>query len=946
MQKKIGKALVVGAGIGGIRSALDLAETGYQVTLIDRAPHIGGILAQLDYQFPSNHCGMCKMLPLVERDAGSQYCLRKGLFHENITILTSTEVSGLTGEPGNFSVRLRQTSRWVDPDLCVGCGVCETVCPVSIPDSFNGGLGTRKAIYLPVPHAIPNPFVIDLAACSHCGACEAVCPTQAIRLADDHRKAFRILVVDDELAVRDSLKEWLVTEGFAAVDMAASGQQALEMLNETPYQLMLTDIKMPGMDGVELLKLAKESYPELTVVMMTAYATVETAVEAMKIGALDYFMKPFDPQAMIPLVVRIYEQTEASRDREITVHAVVVSTGTGYFDPRDGINPFGFGKIPHVVTSLQFERILSGGGPSGGRLLRPADGKPVAKVAWMQCVGSRDIQSGADFCSTICCMYAIKEAMLVKEKSKGEADTAIYYMDMRTGGKSFQRYRDKAAEEKGVRFERARVHSISPDPKSGDPVIRAMRMDGTILEEIVDMVVLAVGQRPSPGTSEFARTLDIEVNAWGFPQPQPFAPTRSTRPGIFLSGSASGLKDISESVIQASAAAMEAGRGIHAAGGSLLPSETPAPMPETLLQAPPKTVVVLCQCGDRLKNIATPEQIASRLKRDPAVNKVVFAERLCTAEGWEQLQALYTEHKPNRLLIGACHPYLFISKLKQLATETGLPARFMDVVDLQLYGLPADTGKSEAGTTDPLPANEQQILSKLGMALAGLKRAEPAALPDLPVTQRALVVGGGAAGMQAALSIADMGFNVDLVEKSGRLGGNLQWLHQTLDGQAVPPLLETMTAAVDKHPLVQVALNTRVVGAFGRVGHFHTSLETRPPSEDVTAESTAKTARSETYGAVVLATGGGKRTPINTGWAATRASSPENPGAENPSRRYRRPVAEHGDHDPVRGVPGRTAQLLQPGLLPHLAEARPAPENGQPGPDGFHPLPRHHDHRF
>ncbi|MBW1777637.1 MAG: response regulator, partial [Deltaproteobacteria bacterium] len=296
MNRKNGKALVVGAGISGIRAALDLAEFGYGVTLIDRASHAGGLLSQLDYQFPNNHCGMCKMLPLIERDTASQYCLRKGFFHENIQMLLSTELLSVDGEPGHFQVSLKQKQNWVDPDLCMGCGLCTEVCPVEVPDAFNAGLSKRKAIYLPIPHAIPNPYIIDFAACTLCGECEKVCPTHAIRLSEQERKKFRILVVDDELVVRDSLKELLEEEGFF-VNMAESGTQALEILSgsETPYHLMLADIKMPGMDGVELLQKTKERFQDTTVIMMTAYATVETAVEAMKIGALDYLIKPFEP---------------------------------------------------------------------------------------------------------------------------------------------------------------------------------------------------------------------------------------------------------------------------------------------------------------------------------------------------------------------------------------------------------------------------------------------------------------------------------------------------------------------------------------------------------------------------------------------------------------------------------------------------------------------------
>jgi heterodisulfide reductase subunit A2 len=182
MISKIGSALVVGAGISGIRSAFDLAELGYQVTLIDKAPNLGGTLRQLDYQFPSDHCGMCKMLPLVDRDSCSEYCLRKGFFHENIEIMLGTELIALDGEPGRFQATLRRRVNEVNPEQCIGCGECSRVCPVEVPDEFNAGLATRKAVYLPLPHNLPNHYVLDRETCTRCGECETICPTKAITL--------------------------------------------------------------------------------------------------------------------------------------------------------------------------------------------------------------------------------------------------------------------------------------------------------------------------------------------------------------------------------------------------------------------------------------------------------------------------------------------------------------------------------------------------------------------------------------------------------------------------------------------------------------------------------------------------------------------------------------------------------------------------------------------
>jgi heterodisulfide reductase subunit A len=836
MNRKIGKALVVGAGISGIRAALDLAETGYGVTLIDRADHIGGILSQLDFQFPTNGCGMCKMLPLVERDASSQFCLRKGLFHENIDLRLSTRIVSIEGQAGHFIVMLRKAPTGVDPQRCVGCGLCRMVCPVEAPEDFNAGLGVRKAIYLPVPHTIPNTYVIDGSVCNHCGECRKVCPTGAIDLAIGRWGGFRILVVDDELIVRESLRDTLREDRFQ-VEAAESGAQALEMLAAESFHLMLTDIKMPGMDGVELLKAAKAAHPDLSVLMMTAYAAVETAVEAMKIGALDYLVKPFDPDVLIPMVIKVAEAFQAAEDQKLDVGAIVLCGGTGYFDPGQGKNPYGYGINPHVLTSLEFERLLSGAGPTGGRLVRPHDGRPVAKVGWLQCVGSRDLQAEADYCSSVCCMFAVKEAMLAKDKAEGDLDAAVFYTDMRTFGKPFERYRLKAEKEYGIRFERGRIHTVTADPETGSPVIRYVALDGSDRLEIFDLLVLAVGQRPSAATHQLAELAGLGLNSWGFVDTTAFHPGRTATKGITVGGSFTGLREIGESVIHASAAALEASAVIHAAGGGLALKPGPEAAVRDVSRQLPKVLIGVCTCQDRLSACMDRDELEARLAADPAVDQVLFVDRLCTAGGWDQLEARLADGHANRLLIGACHPYLFAAGLRKLARRCGLDPALMDV---------AQIWHATAGVDSPQNRAPFRLdLSPLYMGLARIQKTEPKAVAAVPVVRSALVVGGGIAGMTAALSIADHGFPVVLVEKAEALGGNLRWLQRIVGGADPRALLTETVQQVKSHPRIRVLCGSRVASSEGQVGRFITTVEN--------AEAAGETIE---HGVVVLATGG------------------------------------------------------------------------------------------
>ncbi|MBW1802191.1 MAG: FAD-dependent oxidoreductase [Deltaproteobacteria bacterium] len=446
-------------------------------------------------------------------------------------------------------------------------------------------------------------------------------------------------------------------------------------------------------------------------------------------------------------------------------------------------------------------------------------------------------------------MYAIKEALVAKEKSHGQLETVIFYMDMRTFGKSYQRYRDEAEKGHNVRFERGRVHSIivddSNDATGGDLSVRYVDSAGAVHEERFDMAVLSVGQRPVPGTEKMAEMLDISLNPWGFCHTEPFSLTRTNQEGILVGGAYSGLKDIGDSVIQASAAALSASRVIHSAGGGLAPESLPVPGQTDLMRELPRILIVICTCGDALSPFFNRQRLASRLESDPVVSGIEFIERTCTASGWEALIGLIEKHKPNRVLIGACLPYIYARKIRELCRQFDLDSSLMDVVDIRSSALPAPDPEKEADPKHIVSTMTSALLT----GLARLKRVNPAPVSTVRVQQQALVVGGGIAGMTAALAIADHGFQVNLIEQEERLGGNLTWLPSTLEGHSVKTILDDTLMKIEKHPLVQVHTRTRVAGSYGQVGHFYTSIE-----EEEGSTSTLE------HGVVVIATGGTEAT--------------------------------------------------------------------------------------
>lgn len=835
MKRKQYAALVVGAGIAGIRSALDLAESGLKVALIDRRPSIGGILSQLDYQFPTDKCGMCKMLPLTSRDDSSQFCMRKGLFHRNIDIMLNTEMETVAGDPGKFHVTLRERSTFVNPERCISCGECAKACPVSIPNEFNAGLTSRGAVYLPVPHAIPNHYVVDLERCTRCWSCFKACPVGAIDFKYSERDNYRIIIAGADTDANEDIAERLTDQNFPLA-LADSASQAAKAMEEAPARLLLLDLSL-GADAEKIMRRGMELHPNLRTVLIITPEQQQQAESLLEQGAAEYIVKPLGKQ-FVRWLDHDYIRTMSDIHHELEVGSVIVAAGFDCFGGQEMERLYAHGRHPGVVTALEFERMCSGTGP---------DVKLPRRIAWLQCIGSRNAQRGADFCSGICCMFAVKEARLARKLTGGEAQTDIFYMDMRTYGKGFQRYRDKAQAD-GVRFIRTRIHSIEPDPNVEGVPIRWMDDDGNAHDDVYDLVVLSTGVRPPAGMERLSTITGMETDEHGFAASPPFQPARTSRLGVFAAGAFGHPRDISESVIQASAAAMQAQRTYSI----LSPPRDQAPEPEPeyrdVTREAPKTLVAVCTSCPTLELNVNMQSLMEKLKALPTVFHVEAIHNSCSAAGWNRINELAEEHQPNRILIGACMPYAYVPRLRDLGAAIKLDPAFMDVVDIYTPTFP---GAMESGA-----ALEREVFTQMAMGVSKLIETPPSPiLGKNPVVPRALVVGGGLAGMTASMRLADLGHEVCLVEKAPELGGIAIHHQTTLGGENPHEFMDELVDQVSRHPNIRTFTQSRVMLSMGRSGRFMSMLTTE--------EGTALTIE---HGVTILATGGQEAVPDSYGY--------------------------------------------------------------------------------
>jgi heterodisulfide reductase subunit A-like polyferredoxin len=527
---------------------------------------------------------------------------------------------------------------------------------------------------------------------------------------------------------------------------------------------------------------------------------------------------------------------DKARETEINVGSVILSPGTMGFDPTP-LDVYGYGKFANVVTSEGFERILSASGPYFGHVMRPLDRQEPKSIAWLQCVGSRDIHKcGNGYCSSVCCMYAVKEAMIAKEHVHGDLDTTIFYMDMRTFGKDYEKYFLRAKEKDGVRFVRSRVHTVTEIPETGDLRVIYADESGQTIEEIFSMVVLSVGLTIPDSAVQLAKRLNIDLNLYNFADTDSFAPVCTSRQGIYTCGVFQGPKDIPGSVTEASAAACLAGADLAEARGTDIKA-VEVPEQRDISAEEPRIGVFVCNCGINIGGVVDVPAVTKYAANLP---NVVYADNnlfTCSQDTQEIIKQKIQEHGLNRVVVASCSPKTHEPMFMETLEACGLNKYLFEMANIR-------------NQNSWIHAKSPDLASQKAKDLVRMAVARAATLNPLPekviqVIQRALVVGGGIAGMNAALSLARQGFAVTLIEKEAALGGFSRRLHRTIDGGDVRAYLEGLIREVNDNKNIEVLTEARVTGFGGYKGNFTTQVIAGPEGDR----------RSIEHGVIIVATG-------------------------------------------------------------------------------------------
>ncbi len=525
------------------------------------------------------------------------------------------------------------------------------------------------------------------------------------------------------------------------------------------------------------------------------------------------------------------EYNDKDEDVTISVGSIILAPGFEELDPRLK-SEYGYGRYPNVVSSIEFERVLSASGPYGGIVIRPSDGEVPRRIAFIQCVGSRDAKLGNNYCSSACCMYAIKEAIIAKEHNP-DLQCTIFFMDVRAFGKEFDAYYTRAEEEYGVEFVRSRVSHVEEVPESESLIVRHV-MNGEPKDEEFDLVVLSVGMRPPKHVEELAETLDIRLNKYNFCSNETFSPLETSRPGIYVCGAFSSPKDIPESVAQASGAAAKAASIIAPERGKLtVVKELPQEM--DVSGEEPRIGVFVCHCGINIGGVVDVPEVVEYAKTLP---NVVYAEDnlyTCSQDTQERIREKIEEHNLNRVVVASCTPRTHEPLFRETIREAGLNIYLFEMANIRDQCSWVHMHEHEEAT--------EKAKDLVRAAVAKARLLVPLPKPVIGVTPGGLVIGGGLSGMTAALELAKQGFEVHLVEKGDELGGHLRHIRYLLGSEDPQQRLRSIIREVTQNENIHLYTGSEISNVEGYVGNFKTSLNCNGDKKEIN------------HGIVIVATG-------------------------------------------------------------------------------------------
>ena len=522
------------------------------------------------------------------------------------------------------------------------------------------------------------------------------------------------------------------------------------------------------------------------------------------------------------------EQKE--KNIELNVGAVILSPGFEIFDAKIK-EELGYGHYPNVVTSLEFERIMSASGPFAGHILRPSDKTEPKRIGFIQCVGSRDVDR--DYCSSVCCMYATKEAIIAKEHVGKDLECDVFFMDMRAFSKGFDEYYQRA-KELGVEYIRCRPASVKEIPETKNLSIEYLAENDKKVSREYDLVVLSVGLVPPKSAKELSEKFGIELNEFNFCSTSPFKPVESTREGVYVSGPFTEPKDIPETIMQASGASSKVLSLLNDVKGSLItPKEYP---PETDVEGQePRIGVFICHCGTNIAGVVSIPDVVEYAKTLPDIVYVENNLYTCSNDTQEKIKEKIKEHNLNRVVVASCTPRTHEPLFRNTIREAGLNPYLFEMANI----------RDQCSWVHMREPGKATVKSKdlLRMAVAKARLIEPLQKRAVPITKSALVIGGGLSGMVSAIELTNQGFDVHLVEREKELGGNLRHLHYLLNHDNPQNELEDLIEQMKKTEKIHLHTEAKIENIEGSIGNFKTTISTNGKSEEFE------------HGVVIVATG-------------------------------------------------------------------------------------------